>query len=49
MTKRPSKIDMRNPLAPVFPARDAAPDVLIATVVALALFGASLAVAGVVL
>lgn len=49
MTKRPSKIDMRNPLAPVYPARDAAPDVLIATVVALALLGVSLAVTGVVL
>lgn len=49
MTKRPSKIVPRNPLAPVFPARDYVPDVLIAAVVALALFGASLAVAGVLL
>ncbi len=49
MTKRPSKIDTRNPLAPAIPARDAIPDVLIATVVVLALIGAALAVAGVVL
>lgn len=49
MTKRPSKIDTRNPLAPALPAQDASSDVLIATVVALALFGAALAVAGVVL
>lgn len=49
MTKRPSKIDTQNPLTPAIPALDASPDFLIATVVVLALIGAALAVAGVVL